>query len=91
MDFRFDGVGCTISTASLSILSELVKGKSIDEAYTLIENYEKMLQETSFDEDLLQEAVVFKDVSKQANRIKCAMIGYQGLKELLQQLRGENK
>lgn len=50
-----------------------------------------MLQETSFDEDLLQEAVVFKDVSKQANRIKCAMIGYQGLKELLQQLRGENK
>lgn len=91
MDFRFDGVGCTISTASLSILSELVKGKSIDEAYALIENYEKMLQETSFDEDLLQEAVVFKDVSKQANRIKCAMIGYQGLKELLQQLRGENK
>ena len=43
-----------------------------------------MLQEAPFDENLLQEAVVFKDVSKQANRIKCAMIGYQGLKELLQ-------
>jgi len=56
-DFRFDGVGCTISTASTSILSE---------------------------------AVVFKDVSKQANRIKCATIGYHGLKELLMQLRGEN-
>ncbi len=83
-DFRFDGVGCTISTASLSILSELVKDKSIKEAYILIDNYEKMLQEAPFDENLLQEAVVFKDVSKQANRIKCAMIGYQGLKELLQ-------
>ena len=38
-DFRFDGVGCTISTASTSILSELVINKTIDEALTIIQNY----------------------------------------------------
>ena len=40
---------------------------------------------------MLQEAVVFKDVSKQANRIKCATIGFNGLLELLESLKaGEN-
>lgn len=90
-DFRFDGIGCTISTASTSILSELVINKTIEEAYEIIQNYEQMLQEEEFDSSLLEEAVVFKDVSKQANRIKCATIGYHGLKELLNQLRGENR
>lgn len=82
-DFRFDGVGCTISTASTSILSELVIGCSVDEAYKIIKEYDNMIKELEYDEVLLQEAVVFKDVSKQANRIKCAMIGFNGLLELL--------
>ncbi len=90
-DFRFDGVGCTISTASTSILGELIIHKTIDEALEIIKNYEQMLQEEPFDEDLLEEAVVFKDVSKQANRIKCATIGYHGLKTLLLQIRGDKK
>lgn len=87
-DFRFDGVGCTISTASTSILSELVIGKELSEVINIIENYESMINETIYDDEILQEAVVFKDVSKQANRIKCATIGYNGLKELLEQYRG---
>lgn len=86
-DFRFDGVGCTISTASTSILSELVIGCSIKEAYQIINEYDKMIKEEPFDSDLLQEAVVFKDVSKQANRIKCAKIGFNGLLELLDSLK----
>lgn len=84
-DFRFDGVGCTISTASTSILGELIMHTTIEEAKNVIENYENMIKELPFDEVLLQEAVVFKDVSRQANRIKCAMIGYTGLKDLLVQ------
>lgn len=86
-DFRFDGVGCTISTASTSILSELVIDQSIEHAYEIIKNYDSMIKELSYDEELLQEAVVFKDVSKQANRIKCAMIGFNGLLELLDSLK----
>ena len=87
-DFRFDGVGCTISTASTSILSELVIGCSVEEAYQIIKEYDNMIKEEPFNSDLLQEAVVFKDVSKQANRIKCAMIGFKGLLELLDSLKG---
>ena len=90
-DFRFDGVGCTIATSSTSILSELVIDQSIEHAYEIIKNYNDMIKELSYDEELLQEAVVFKDVSKQANRIKCATIGYNGLLELLDSLKaGEN-
>lgn len=86
-DFRFDGIGCTISTASTSILSELVKGESVEKAYQIIDEYDKMIKELPYDEILLQEAVVFKDVSKQANRIKCAKIGFNGLLELLNSLK----
>ena len=86
-DFRFDGVGCTISTASTSILSELVIDNDIEHAYNIIKNYDNMIKELDYDELLLQEAVVFKDVSKQANRIKCATIGYNGLLELLDSLK----
>ena len=90
-DFRFDGVGCTISTASTSILSELVIDNDIEYAYNIIKNYDNMIKELDYDELLLQEAVVFKDVSKQANRIKCAMIGFNGLLELLDSLKdGDN-
>ena len=90
-DFRFDGVGCTIATSSTSILSELVIDKSIEEAYEIIRQYDNMIKEAEYNEELLLEAVVFKDVSKQANRIKCATIGYNGLLELLDSLKaGEN-
>ena len=50
-----------------------------------------MIKELPYDEMLLQEAVVFKDVSKQANRIKCAMIGFNGLLELLNSLKAGGK
>ena len=86
-DFRFDGVGCTIATSSTSILSELVIGNSVEHAYEIIKQYQDMIKEFPYDEEMLQEAVVFKDVSKQANRIKCATIGYNGLLELLDSLK----
>ena len=87
-DFRFDGVGCTIATSSTSILSELVIDKTIEEAYEIIKQYDNMIKEAEYNEQLLLEAVVFKDVSKQANRIKCATIGYNGLLELLDSIKG---
>ena len=52
-DIRFDGVACTIATASTSIMSELLKGKTIDEANKIIENYHAMIDGKDYDEDLL--------------------------------------
>lgn len=82
-DVRFDGVACAISTASTSIMSELLKGKSKEEARHIIDEYLKMINEEEYDEELLEEAAAFKNTSKQANRIKCATIGWLGAKKLL--------
>ena len=82
-DICFDGVACTISTASTSIMSELLKDKSIEEANIIIENYLNMLYGKDYDEDLLGEAAAFVNTSKQANRIKCATLSWNGIKEII--------
>jgi len=82
-DIAFDGVACTISTASTSIMTDLVKGKSVKDALKIVENYENMIFEKPYDEKILEEAIVFQNTHKQANRIKCATIGWNGLKEAI--------
>ena len=84
-DIRFDGVACTISTASTSIMSELLKGKTTQEAKHIIENYYQMIDQKEYDEELLEEAVAFHNVGKQANRIKCATLGWNGLVALMKE------
>lgn len=87
-DIRFDGEACTISTSSTSILTELVIGKSIEDAKEIISNYENMIFEKEYDQDILEEAIAFKNVHRQANRIKCATIGYDALKEIIKVYEG---
>ncbi len=81
----FDGVACTIATSSTSILSELVKGKTLEEARHINEEYRKMIDKQEYDEDLLEEAVAFQNVGNQANRIHCATIGWDALVELIEE------
>lgn len=82
-DICFDGVACTISTASTSIMSELLKNKTVEEAKNIINNYLAMLHGEEYDENVLEEANAFVNTSKQANRIKCATLSWNGLKEIL--------
>lgn len=82
-DVRFDGQACTISTASTSILTELVKGKTLEEAKDIIDNYYRMIDQKDFDEDKLEEAIAFQTVGNQANRINCATIGWRAMKEMI--------
>ena len=82
-DVCFDGIGCTISTASTSIMTELMLDKTVEEAEEIIKNYLNMINMENYDEDILEEAVVFKNTGRQANRIKCATIGWNGMQELI--------
>ncbi|MBO8428194.1 MAG: SUF system NifU family Fe-S cluster assembly protein [Firmicutes bacterium] len=82
-DVKFDGVGCAISTSSTDIMCNLVKGKTKEEAFKIIENYLNMIYEKPYNEELLDEANAFKNTHKQAARIKCATIGWNGLTKLL--------
>ena len=84
LDVCYDGIGCTICIASCSIMSDMLKGKTIKEAKNILQNYFNMINETgSFDPDLLEEANAFDTLSKQANRIKCGTIGVKAMDELI--------
>ncbi len=62
-----------------------MKGKSVAEAKEIIDEYFAMIEEQPYDPERLQEAVAFKNVSKQANRIKCATIGWKAMKEMIEE------
>ena len=79
----WDGVACTISTSSTDIMCGLVIGKTYKEAKYIIDQYNKMIHEESYDESVLDEAIVFMNTSKQAARIKCATIGWDALDEII--------
>ncbi len=83
VDVVWHGIGCAISSASTSIMSELLKGKTVDEANNILKNYFAMIDEKDFDENVLDEAVVFINTSRQPARIKCATIGYRGVDKIL--------
>ena len=83
IDACFDGVACTISTASTDIMCDLLKGKTKEEALYAIEQYNHMIHEEPFDSDVLDEAVVFINTSKQAARIRCATIGWNAADMIL--------
>ena len=83
VDACFDGTACTISTSSTDIMCELLKEKDIKQGKYIIEQFEHMIHEEPFDEDVLDEAIVFINTSKQAARIRCATIGWNAADEIL--------
>lgn len=88
-DVRFDGEACAISTSASSIMINLILNKTIDEVLNIINNYENMIDEKEYDKQLLQEANVFDEIYKQANRKKCALLPYHGLKKVLLEVKGK--
>lgn len=82
----WEGEACAISTASTSIMCEMMQGKNIDDALYIIDEYKKMIDEQNYDESVLGEALVFMNTSKQPARIKCATLGWDGLLDLLKEL-----
>lgn len=83
IDAMWEGVACTISTASTDIVCEQAIGKSHKDALYMIEQYLKMLDEQEYDDSVLDEAIVFMNTSKQASRIHCATMGWTAMKDLL--------
>lgn len=82
-EINHDGTGCSICCSSASVLSETLKGKTIDEAKELILNfYNMMLGKEDINEDL-EEALVYQGVSKFPARIKCATLSWKALEKLL--------
>ena len=90
----WEGQGCSISMASASILSQLVRDDalSIDEARVRIDAFREMIQargEGEPDEELLGDAVALQGVSKFVMRVKCAMLGWVALEADLTQVEAQ--
>ena len=72
------------------MMTDLVKGKTIEQAKEIMDNYFAMIDGREFDETILDEAIALQGVSKQANRIKCATIGWHGLEKLIAESEEDN-
>jgi nitrogen fixation NifU-like protein len=83
-DVSFDALGCSISQASASVMTDLVIGKPVPEAMRIAEAFLELMQSKGQgepDEDLLEDAVAFAGVSKYPARIKCALLGWMAWKD----------
>ena len=86
-DMSFSGHGCAISQASTSIMIETLRGKTIEEALEIVKIYIKMIKrETTSEEELkkLEDAIAFKNISNMPARVKCALLAWHTLEELLE-------
>jgi nitrogen fixation NifU-like protein len=88
-DAAYEGSGCAISQASADIMAEMVIGKTLDEALHLSDLFLKMIKEGVSDEELeeLDEAGILQSVSHMPARVKCAVLGWRTMKEIVEPLK----
>ena len=83
-EITWDGVGCSISQASVSIASDLLMGKSLSEVESISEQFVELMQskgKKTGDEAVLEDAVALAGVSQYPARIKCALLGWMAIKD----------
>lgn len=93
-NISWDGVGCSISQASVSILTELLVGKRINEAYFIFDHFVALMQSkgtVSGDDAVLEDAIALAGVSKYPARIKCALLGWMAFKDASVQAQAKSK
>jgi nitrogen fixation NifU-like protein len=92
-DIKFEGEGCSISMASCSMMTDLVKGKSVEEARDLIGAFHNMIKkgELPEDEEKLGDAVSLSGVHKLRARHNCSLLGWNGLEKAIIQHEQKHK
>ncbi len=79
-DIRFEGSGCAISKASASLMTEGIKGKTLDEARALFERFHQMVTDQAAPADAsLGKLTVFAGVRDYPARVKCAILAWHTL------------
>jgi len=87
-DVSYDSLGCSISQASVSVMTDLVVGKDLGTATAAYDAFLGLMRTKGdteavieADEDVLEDAVAFEGVSKYPARIKCALLGWMAWKD----------
>lgn len=86
-DVKFLGEGCSISQASVSMMTGLVKGEPVDHARNIADRFTRMMHgdEEAARDSILGNLRALQGVSKFPVRIKCALLGFDALQEALEQ------
>lgn len=85
-DMSYTGHGCAISQSSTSVMIDLLKGKSIEEAKNLIQIFIGMIKrENESEEDLqkLEDAIAFKNIANMPARVKCALLAWHTIEDMI--------
>ncbi|MCH8825345.1 MAG: SUF system NifU family Fe-S cluster assembly protein [Chloroflexi bacterium] len=82
-DVGFQAVGCAISKASASMMTEAVKGLSVKDAENVFDNFRQMITKQDYDADLLGDGEILSGVTQYPARIKCAVLSWHTLKAAL--------
>jgi nitrogen fixation NifU-like protein len=91
-DVSYDSVGCSISQASASVLTDLVIGKPVDEAMSIHRTFLELMQgkgQVEPDEDVLEDGIAFAGVAKFPARGKCALRSWMAGKDATTQAQSE--
>jgi nitrogen fixation NifU-like protein len=83
-DVSYETLGCSISQAATSVLTDLVVGRSVTESLRILDAFQDMVQsrgEAEPDEDVLGDGVAFAGVAKYPARVKCALLGWMAFKD----------
>ena len=85
IDAGYTGSGCAISQASADMMADVIIGKTKEEALALADIFDRMIKGTVSEEELeqLDEAASLQDVSHMPARVKCAMLGWRTMKQML--------
>ena len=85
-DAAFTGVGCAISQASTDIMIDLMRGKTVEEAQRLAQLFTSMIKREVTDDaslEELDEAIALKNISNMPARVKCAVLAWHTLEDVL--------
>ena len=85
-DVSYEGVGCSISQASTSVMTDLVIGREVADSMALFEEFRQMMEgqgRVEPDEDRLEDGIAFAGVAQFPARVKCAMLGWSALRDAL--------
>jgi nitrogen fixation NifU-like protein len=83
-DVSYEGLGCSISQASTSVMTDLVTGRTLAQAMETGDAFLALMQSRGQgepDEELLEDAVAFVGVAKYPARVKCALLGWMAFKD----------
>lgn len=86
-DIKFDGEACAICTSSTSIMIETLIGKTTEEVERILINYSNMIDGKEYDDKILENSIVYSDISKQPNRKKCALLPWWGIEKILNNIK----